>query len=298
MIVLIPSALGIVLLAGASVSPGDTLLDVREGDRLVISDFRGTVVVDSWAGTQLRARAGTKESRGFVVSRSGSELKLSLEDGTHRGRREELWLTLPRWMDLELSGRELEVDVTGLDGDVEVWNLRGDLVFAEMGGSLEARSVEGSIEARSLTGSARLRTGDDEIRVSSSTASLDLETVDGDIEMEGVRTSRISAESTDGEIVFSGSLLQGGNYGFFSHGGEISLHILPPASFRAAILSYGGRFESEFPVRAAGFRSGESLEFTVGSGSARIVVETFSGPVRLLEASGRDLTYQRSFDGQ
>jgi hypothetical protein len=153
---------------------------------------------------------------------------------------------------------------------------------------VEARSVEGSIEARALTGSASLRTGDDEIRVSASTASLDLETVDGEIELDDVRAPRLSVRSTDGEITFRGSILQGGDYGFFSHGGEITLRILQPASFDASVLSYGGRFESEFPVRTAGFRSGENLSFTVGSGGARIVIETFSGQVSLVRASGRE----------
>ncbi len=285
---LVQCALGILLVTGTSASPGDTLLEVRQGDRLMVREFRGTVVVDSWDRAQVRARTETKESRGFLVRRSGSALELRLEEGAHGGRREELWLTVPRWMDLELSGPELEVEVEGVDGDVTIGNLRGDLIFAEMGGVVEARSVEGSIEARALTGSASLRTGDDQIRVTASTASLSLETVDGEIELEDVQAPRIWAQSTDGEITFLGSIGQGGDYGFFSHGGEITLGILPPADFDASILSYSGKFESEFPVRTAGFRSGENLAFTVGSGGARIVVETFSGPITLVRAPGRE----------
>jgi len=282
------AAIGMLLYAGAYLSPGDTLLEVRAGDRLVIRDFRGTVVVDSWDRDQLRARIDTKEARGFVVRRSGGAVELALEEGAHPERREDLWLTLPRWMDLELSGRELEAEVRGLDGDVVVWNQRGDLVFADLAGALEARSVDGSIEARALVGSARLRTGDEEIRVSASTAVLDLESVDGDMELRGIRSERISARSTDGDLTFSGDLLEGGDYGFFSHGGDITLQIVGPAHFEASVLSYSGKFESEFPVRTSGFHSGENLDFTVGSGGARVVVETFSGPVRLMRGPTGD----------
>ncbi len=282
------AAISLLLYAGAHLSPGDTLLDVRAGDRLVIRDFRGTVVVDSWDRDQLRARIDTKEARGFVVRRAGGALELGLEEGAHPERREDLRLTLPRWMDLELSGRELEAEVRGLDGEVVVWNQRGDLVFADLAGTLEARSVDGSIEARALVGSARLRTGDEEIRVSASTASLDLESVDGDMELREIRSERISARSTDGDLTFSGDLLEGGDYGFFSHGGDITLQIVGPAHFEASVLSYSGEFESEFPVRTSGFHSGENLDFTVGSGGARVVVETFSGPVRLMRGTIRD----------
>ncbi|MGD2122529.1 MAG: DUF4097 family beta strand repeat-containing protein [Gemmatimonadota bacterium] len=285
---LLQSAIGLLLLANASLSPADTVLDVRQGDRLVIRDFRGTVVVDSWDRSQLRASLDTKESRRFLIRRSGSELELGLEERAHRERREDLRLTLPTWISLELSGNEVEVEVEGIHGNVEIRNLRGDLTFADMGGVVEARSVEGRIEARDLTGTARLRTGEDDIRVSSSTASLNLETVDGDIRLEDVGGRHISARSTDGDITFTGGILPGGNYGFFSHDGDITLRIEPPADFDASILSYGGRFESEFPVRAAGFRSGESLDFSVGSGGARVVVETFSGPVLLMRAPGHE----------
>jgi hypothetical protein len=282
----VPSFAGILLIAGASISPGDTLMEVREGDRLVVAGFRGTVIVDSWDRPHLRARADTKEARSFRVRRSGDDLHLQLEEGTHRGRREELWLTVPSWMNLRMVGQEMEVEISGVDGDVEIRNLKGDLLLSRLGGAVEARSVEGSIEARALSGSARLRTGDDEIRILSSTASLDLTTVDGDIQLDDVRASRISARSTDGEIHFSGPVQPAGTYGFFSHGGGVTLHIPPPADFDASILSYSGRFESEFPVQAARFRSGESMEFTVGSGGARLVVETFSGPVRLVRVQG------------
>jgi hypothetical protein len=230
----------------------------------------------------------TKEAREFLVRRSGGDLELRLEEGTHRGRREELWLTLPTWMNLEVTGNEVEVEVEGIQGDVEIRNLRGDLTFSDLGGVVEARSVEGRIEARSLTGTARLRTGDDDIRVLASTASLSLETVDGDIQLDDFRGSRVWVSSTGGEIAFSGRIRQGGDYGFFSHDGEITLQIALPADFRASVLSYSGRFESEFPVRTEGFRSGESLDFMVGSGGSRIVVETFSGPVRFIKSPGGD----------
>jgi hypothetical protein len=39
-------------------------------------------------------------------------------------------------------------------------------------------------------------------------------------------------------------------------------------------------------VKAKGYRSGEGLEFTLGAGGARLVLETFDGDIRLLRALG------------
>lgn len=274
--------LALFLLVKALTSPGDTLIEVREGDRLILRDFGGAVYVETWERPLVRAEVRTKESVPFRIQRSGSSLELRLTDGDTRGLREELRLVLPPWLNLEVTGRDLDVEVRDLDGDLMVRNLRGDLSFRNLGGMVEAYTVEGGIEADNLTGSARLRTGDDDLWVRSSSATLDLETVDGEIRMEGIDALRVSARATEGDIEFSGRILEGGEYGFFSHGGDIQLSLARQVNLDATILAYEGEFQSDYPVKADRYRSGEGLEFTLGTGGARLVMETFDGEIRLL----------------
>jgi hypothetical protein len=279
-------AFALFLLVGTLTAPGDTLLGVREGDRLVLSDFQGTVFVQTWDRSELYVEAESKESRSFRINRSGSRVELRLAEEAGPERRDGLRMTVPYWMDLEFSGKELEVEVWAVDGDVMVRNIRGDISFRDLRGLVEAYTVEGSIEAQGLTGSARLRTGNDELRVMSSSAALDLETVNGDIELEEIQSRRVSARSTEGEIDFSGRVLGGGDYGFFTHGGDVRLHLSEPVNLDASILTYEGKLSSGFPVRTDGFRSGEGLDFSIGAGGARLVVETFSGSVELMRHPG------------
>ncbi len=282
--------LALFLLVKALTSPGDTLVEVREGDRLTLRDFRGAVYVETWERSLLRAEVGTKESVPFRIQRSGSSLELRLSDG--RGRRQELRLVLPTWMNLEVTGRELDLEARDMDGDLMVRNLRGDLSFLNLGGIVEAYTVEGSIEADNLTGSARLRTGDDDLRVRGSSATLELETVGGEIRLEGIDSRRASAKTTEGDIEYSGHILEGGEYAFFSHGGDIQLRLARQVNLYATILAYEGEFRSDYPVKADGFRSGEGLEFTLGTGGSRLVMETFDGEIRLLrDPAGGDREY-------
>jgi len=279
-----PSAL--FLLAGMFMAPGDTLVEVREGDHLLLRDFGGMVVLESWNRPVLRVEVDEKEAATFQLLRSGNTLELRLTGGRVPGSGEEFHLTVPSWMDVEISGRKVEVEVRDVSGDVTIRNLRGDLSFTNLSGSVDAYTAEGSIEAYELTGSAHLQTGDDEILVVLSTAALELETVDGDIQLDGIEARRVSVRTTDGEVEFSGRFLEGGDYGFYSHGGDIQIQLAQPVSLDARVLAYGGEFQSDFPVRARGFHSGESLEFTLGAGGARLVVETFEGEIRLLRESG------------
>jgi len=273
------------LLAGVLASPGDTLVEVHEGDRLTLRDFAGVVYVQTWERPVLRVEPEDKESVPLRIVRSGNNLELRVMDRGDRNRGEDLRLTMPPWMKLEISGQDVEVEVRGLDGDLTIRNFRGDLLLRELGGHVKAHTVEGSIEASYLTGSAQLRTGDDELSVANSSASLELETVAGEILLEGVDARRISAKTTAGEIEFFGRIQEGGDYVFFSHGGDIHLRLTPPVNLTATILAYQGEFESDFPVRAKGFRSGEGLDFTIGTGGARLVMETFDGEIQLLRGS-------------
>jgi len=286
--------LALFLLVKAVASPGDTLVEVHQGDRLVLQDFGGSVYVETWERPFLQVEVMTKESVPLRIRRSGNSLELQGAGGEGRRRREELRLILPPWMNLEVTGRELEVEVRDLAGDLVVRNLRGDLALRNLAGSVEAYTVEGSIEAYNLTGSARLRTGDDDLWVGNSSAALDLETVDGEIRMEGIDSRRVSAVTTQGEIEFSGHILEGGDYGFYSHGGDIQLRLAPPVNLEATILAYEGEFQSDYPVKAKGFRSGEGLEFTLGTGGARLVMETFDGEIQLLRVS---MNAERENDG-
>jgi DUF4097 and DUF4098 domain-containing protein YvlB len=190
---------------------------------------------------------------------------------------------VPAWLDLTISGKEVQVEIRDVDGDVSLRNLEGDLLLLNLGGNVDVYSAQGSIEARGLAGEGKLRTGDDEIFVTESTASLELQTVDGDITLSEMASRRIQARTTDGEIVFSGQILKGGDYGFFSHNGDISLRFPPDLNLDATVMVYGGEFVSDFPVRANGLRAGEELMFSLGSGGARLVAETFDGDVRFLE---------------
>jgi hypothetical protein len=277
--------LELLVFAGTLVTSGDTLIEVRQGDRLVLQSFDGTVYVETWDQPNMSLEADAEESVAFRVNREGNRLEVRVEDGKSRNRAEELRVVLPPWMNLEMSGRELEADVLGVGGNVEIQNLRGDISLRDLAGEVQASTSEGSIDAWNLSGSARLRSGDDDIWIGDSSGTLDLETVDGEIDMEGVRSRRVSARTTEGEITFTGRLEEGGDFGFYSHGGSIELNLLPPVNLDVSVLAYEGGFESDFPVRSRGFRSGEGMEFRVGEGGGRLVLEAFDGNIGLFEFS-------------
>jgi hypothetical protein len=271
---------------GPTLSVQDTVIPVGAGDRLFLGELSGNLVIEAWDRDEIRAEAEDEEALLFLVSRAGSRIELGARDRKERRRSEDLRLWVPSWMDLEVSGRELDVSVRGLDGRVTVRTLEGDVTLEGLRGRVEVSVVEGEIVARRLLGSARLKTGEDEITLSECSAEISLETISGDVEIRGSGSPSVEIRTTDGDVDFTGRLVPGGSYEFHSHGGDLTLTLERPVDADVTVLVYEGDFRSDFPVRTRGFRSGQDMRFTIGEGGARVLLNAFDGEVVLRRAGG------------
>ncbi|MGW8268527.1 MAG: DUF4097 family beta strand repeat-containing protein, partial [Longimicrobiales bacterium] len=260
----------------------------REGDYLVLKGFSGVLAVEGWSRTEIRAEADTDERLLFRFSRSGNRIELEVLDRKDRNRSEDLRLLIPTWMPLEVSGPNLDVDMRGLSGEVRIRNLKGDLVLRELSGNVDASTVEGSIDAVGLGGRARLTTGNDDITVLDARAQLVIESVSGDVEIRRSSAPGIEVRTTDGDVDFTGRFLPAGVYEFRSHSGDLTFTLEAPVNAKVTVLAYEGEFESDFPVRTDGFRSGQNLDFTIGEGGARVLLEAFDGEVTLRRGGAGD----------
>jgi len=273
----------VALALGPADAVRDTTFQVREGDRLVLEGFRGELEVTGWDGEEMRVEArGRDEDLIFRLDRRGNALSLNVLDPKGRDRDAELRIRLPSWMELEVRGRGFDADVRGLDGSVVLNTLDGDLTLHGLSGPVRATSSDGEIDARELSGSVELSTGDGEVTLRDCSGSLTVFSVDGEVTMTDMRALNIEARSTEGDLSFSGELLSGGDYAFHTHNGEIWIGLDPPVNLSATVLAYDGEFEAGFPIRTQGFESGKSIEFTVGDGSARLVLEAFNGDITLV----------------
>lgn len=275
-----------VLALGPALSVQDTIIPVGAGDRLFLGELSGNLEVEAWSRDEIRAEAEDEEALLFLVSRAGSRIELIPRDRKERRRSEDLRLWVPSWMDLEISGRELDVSVHGVGGRVMVRNLEGDVTLEDLPGRVEVSVVEGEIVARRLRGSARLKTGEDEITLSECTAELTLETISGDVDIRRSGSPVVGIRTTDGDVDFNGRLIPDGAYEFHSHGGDLTLSLEAPVDADVTVLAYEGDFRSDFPVRTRGFRSGQEMRFTIGEGGSRVLLNAFDGEVVLRRAGG------------
>jgi DUF4097 and DUF4098 domain-containing protein YvlB len=94
-----------------------------------------------------------------------------------------------------------------------------------------------------------------------------------------------------GDLSYEGTIESMGNYSFTTHSGELTLAVPPSAGATVSLETFSGSVDSDFPVTlesGASRRAGESqFDFRIGDGKSRIVLETFSGNIRIQRGSGR-----------
>ena len=271
---------GLLLLGG--VAPGDTTLTLERGDRLEVEQLSGEVIVRAWERSELSVRGEDDDGAAVVVERSGRRVRVVPDDRKGRRRSRNITLWVPEWIDVQVRGRSLDVTVVGVGGTLDVNTVDGDVSVSETTGSVSLRSVEGEISVRDARGRILARSQSDDIRLEDIVGSVEVESGSGDIRLVNVDAESVRAETLDGDVEFDGVLHSGGTYEFYVHDGDVVLSLPSTVGAQVSVATFDGEFTSEFPVRVERFSGGRAFDFMLGDGGARLEVEVFDGEIRLL----------------
>ena len=275
------SALAAVILStGRLTTNTDTTMSVPTGTRLQLENFGGSIVVTTWAKDVVRIAAEHSARNEVSVENDGSLLRVSA-----RGRRGppltcDFTLTVPKWMDLRLSGVYTDVSVEGSEGEVRVETVRGDVSLVGGKGFASLRSVEGEIKAKNVNGRVEAGSVNEGIRLEGIKGEVKAETVNGDIMLEGIESGAVDASTVNGDICFRGAVRDDGHYSFGTHGGDITIALPGSPNATIAASTFNGEFESQFSAKLVEHRKGR-YRLTLGSGTADVSVESFEGTIRL-----------------
>ncbi|MFN8571579.1 MAG: DUF4097 family beta strand repeat-containing protein [Gemmatimonadaceae bacterium] len=264
----------------------DTTFAFSKDGVVDLSNISGEVVVNGWSRGEARVRAYSERGR-FRSNMSSS--RITVETESIRGRTGETRIDVSIPEGVRVIIRSTSGDVTAHDtrgpveanstsGDVIVKNAKGRVTVENVSGDIQVTEVEGDVEANSVSGGVELEDIRGDVRV---------ETTSSDISLTDVRSTDVYASTVSGEVTFSGSVEGNGRYEFHSHSGEVSLDLPKSIGARFSIETYSGAIDSDFPMTLQpGERTNRRprrFEFTVGSGEAHIVAESFSGDVKITQ---------------
>jgi hypothetical protein len=260
----------------------DTTFAVPQGARLQVETQGGDITVRAWDRNQVRVQAAHSRRTHVNIQVSGAVVILEAEADRGPANMVDYTLTVPAWMALNLEGMYSTIDVTGVRGAVSAETIEGDITVKGPAESLKLESVQGRIVAEGARGAATLTTVSEGIEASDMQGDLIAETVSGSIILRQINAKVVEAETVSGTIVLDGRILDGGSYTLLTHSGGVMVTVAEGSNVNIAAATGSGSVRASFPLPATETRSRRRQNYRLGSGSATLDIEAFSGSILLL----------------
>lgn len=112
----------------------------------------------------------------------------------------DLAITLPPALAANVGTVDGDITARGLRADFRAHSVSGRIATTDLGGHLAATTTSGDIHANGVPGGAELHTVSGDANLVRLTGEAELSTVSGSVGVEALRTTRLAANSTSGDL--------------------------------------------------------------------------------------------------
>lgn len=275
----------------------DQTVPVTKGMRLSASNFAGSITVRSWDRDAVRVEAEHSARDRVTVRTTEAVLRVGATSEHGPSRSVDFTLTVPRWLPINLDGTYVDIDLEGMQGEVTAETVGGDVRLKGGSGTVSLKSIQGIVEVEGSKGRIVLNSVNEGIFVRDSAGEITAETTNGDLTLERIDATSLDVATVNGDVLYDGSIRDGGNYRFATHNGDVELRVPDQINASVFVRSQRGDFDSHFQVQLpsrgssdedderARARRNRRFTFTLGSGAARVELESFGGDISLLKRS-------------
>jgi hypothetical protein len=260
----------------------DTTFAVDPNAVLGLRNHAGEIIVRTWNRNEVRIQASYSSYDRVKVIQSERSVKVQSE--TRHGHPEEVdyELTIPSAMAVDLWGFESDVSVDGAQNGVRVETLEGDIEITDCAGDIQIHSVDGDMRVTGSSGRLDANGTDGEVVVVGFEGDVYAGSIDGEIRLEEIDAGTVEGKTVDGDVVYEGSIRDGGRYKLTTHDGDVMVSIPAGTNATIEVATFDGEFEADFPVQITGAQGNRKFSFVIGDGSARLELHSFDGDIQLL----------------
>jgi DUF4097 and DUF4098 domain-containing protein YvlB len=269
------------LLSLMAIVQTDQTVPVQKGTRLEVINFAGDVIIRGWDRDAVRVEAEHSDRETVEIRPTDQRLVIRGRSRSGNARSLDYTISVPKWMGVKVTGSYSDVTIEGVGGDVGVETNRGDINVNGGSGFVSLKSVQGEIVLRNAKGRVDISSVNEGVRLSDINGDVSAETTNGGILLERIESANVDLSAVNGNISYDGAIRDGGAYRLSSHNGTIALAIAEKANLTLSVRTYSGGFKSSFPVKIEDPNTRRRFSLTIGSGSARVELESFNGSIVL-----------------
>ena len=276
------------ILALAAVIQADTSFSVGADDRLFIDHHAGSIEVSVWDRDVVRIVTDEDDHIAINVDRSGNEIRISRR-GRYATHGADYEIMVPAWLPFVFNGVNTDITIRGTEASVRGTTVNGDIWVLGGRGLVSIRSINGDVNLEHASGRIHVESVDGDVSAADIAGSIKATTVDGDVTLERVTSQSVEATTVDGEVYYSGTVSPDGRYHLSTHDGDVTFYIPDEVDATVKVSTFSGEFESDFPftISKIGGNS-RRFSFTLGGGSAEIILEAFDGTIELRRGDGQN----------
>lgn len=271
----------LVAMAGASQRQSDTTFAVPAGASLSVNNFGGGITIHGWAENRVKVHAETGRRGRVDVSLVGNTVVI--KTGSREGAPSviDIDVTVPQSMGLTLGGTYADITVDGMQGPISAETVNGEVNVRGGKGNITLHSIQGSVTLADASGRIEVNSVNEDVELSNINGEIKVETTNGEVHLTGIQSSSVDAGTINGDVLYEGTVTDGGSYSLGSHNGDIRVSIPERANVTITAATANGDIDSSFPLPMTQGPGKHRKTFKIGTGSARMELESFQGDIEL-----------------
>src|SRR2546423_277934 len=275
------AAVMLLMLGGAPQRQTDTTIAVPAGASLSVNNFGGGITVHGWTENRVKVHGETGRRGRVEVSMVGNTVVV--KTGSREGAPSviDLDISVPQSMGLTLNGTYADITVDGVQGAISAETVNGEINVRGGKGIVTLHSIQGGVTLADASGRIEVNSVNEDVQLSNVSGEIKVETTNGEVMLTGIQSSSVDAGTINGDVTYEGTVNDGGSYSFGSHNGDISVSIPERANVTITAATANGDIDASFPLPMTGSTGRHRKTFKIGSGSARMELESFQGDIEM-----------------
>jgi len=271
--------------SAAAQLPFNRTLEVSSPISVSVVGLQAEVKVIGWSRNQVEVSGELPAGQRVEVTHEGRLVEvrvITVSAGRSGGR---LVVKVPRnnALDVETTTGAISADSVG--GLARLRSAAGAVTVRGPARTLSIETLSGPITIDAPAQGIVANTTGGSVRIAGATGFLEVFTGEGSVEILRSRVTQATITTVSGRIVFAADLAPNALARFDSYVGAVELRLPSTVDASFELSTFGGTIVNELgpPARkSSDYAPGKDLRFTKGSGSSRIMIDTYGGDIRLL----------------
>ena len=280
--------------AGRATAEGKQVDETRSASpngRVSISNLAGSVKVLGWDRNELSVKGTIPDECSLEITGSESRINVEVkwpERSRHHLRGDDqqsnITVSLPKGSEVSVNTVSADIDLSGVLGDLSLESVSGEMKARDSAGTIEFKSVSGDVTILAPSKDVQGEAVSGDVTIDGPSGEVQISSVSGDVEVTGGPFARMEASTVSGDVSFRGEISPEARIEVSSHSGDIECYVPKEVSADFSIETFSGDIDSDLggqAERASRHAPGKKLDFTTGTGSARIELSSFSGDIEV-----------------